>query len=149
MLKRIKEFFANNVLNVADTSADTLIAKAAAALLIEVMMIDGVVSAAEEAKICSLLRDQLGLSAQDIEELLTLARAEVAAATSLYQFTALINTHFSAEKKQLLIRQLWLVAFADSDLDKYEEGLIRHIAELIHVPHSAFLLAKKQARGDL
>lgn len=147
MLNRIKEYFTNNVLGAADTNADGVIAKAAAALLIEVMMTDGVVTADEETKICSLLRDQLGVPTADIEDLLSLARTEVEAATSLYQFTALINAHFSAEKKYQLMRQLWLVAFADGALDKYEEGLIRHIAELIHVPHSQFLLAKKQARG--
>ncbi len=147
MLNRIKEFFLSKVLDAADTNADGMIAKAAAALLIEVMMIDGAVTADEEAKMCSLLRDQLSVPTADIEDLLVLARTEVEAATSLYQFTALINVHFSAEKKYQLMRQLWLVAFADGALDKYEEGLIRHIAELIHVPHSQFLLAKKQARS--
>ena len=44
-------------------------------------------------------------------------------ATSLYEFTRVINDHYSAEQKLKLIGAMWAVAYADGDLDKYEEAL--------------------------
>ena len=41
-----------------------------------------------------------------------------------------------------MIKSMWRVAFADGDLDKYEERLIRQVSDLIHVPHSDFVRLK-------
>jgi uncharacterized tellurite resistance protein B-like protein len=37
---------------------------------------------------------------------------------------------------------MWTVAYADGDLDKYEEHLIRQVAELTYVPHSDYIQCK-------
>ena len=37
---------------------------------------------------------------------------------------------------------------ADGNLDKYEEGLIRQVAELTYVPHGDYIRCKMAARGD-
>ena len=37
---------------------------------------------------------------------------------------------------------LWRVAVADGEISKYEDYLIRKIADLIHLPHSEFIRAK-------
>ena len=42
---------------------------------------------------------------------------------------------------------LWDVAYADGRLHKYEEHLVRRIADLIHVPHRTFIRAKHKAKG--
>ena len=69
-------------------------------------------------------------------------------ATSLYEFTRLINDHYSKEQKLLLIQSMWRVAYADNDLNKYEERLIRQVSDLIHVSHSDFMKMKmKVANG--
>jgi uncharacterized tellurite resistance protein B-like protein len=41
---------------------------------------------------------------------------------------------------------MWRIAFADEKLNKYEESLIRQVAELIHVSHRDFIRAKHAAR---
>ncbi|MCB1855441.1 MAG: TerB family tellurite resistance protein, partial [Halieaceae bacterium] len=41
---------------------------------------------------------------------------------------------------------MWRVAYADGDLDKYEEYLIRQVAELTYVPHGDYIRAKLEAR---
>lgn len=43
---------------------------------------------------------------------------------------------------------LWRVAFADGRLDRYEEHLIRRIADLLHLPHRDFIRAKLRAQGE-
>ena len=67
-------------------------------------------------------------------------------AISLYEFTRVINDHYSAEQKLRLIDAMWSVAYADNDLDKYEEHLIRQVAELTYVPHSDYIQSKLSAR---
>ena len=56
-----------------------------------------------------------------------------------------INKHYSREQKTELLEQLWRVAFADGKLDKYEEHLVRKLAELLHVPHTRFVATKHRA----
>ena len=47
-----------------------------------------------------------------------------------------------------MVELLWRVAYADGNLDKYEEHLVRRIADLIHVPHSVFIRMKHKAREE-
>ncbi len=115
---------------------------AAAALMIEMTRADYVVGSEEQQVLKQILGDALELGETEITELLELAGQRADRATSLYEFTRLINDHYSAEEKLTLIECMWRVAYADGDLDKYEERLIRQVSDLIHVPHRAFISAK-------
>ncbi len=42
---------------------------------------------------------------------------------------------------------MWRVAYADGHLDKYEEHLIRQVAELTYVPHQDYIRAKLAGKG--
>lgn len=146
MIDRIKSFFAKNVLEPEETVASDQLA--AAALLVEVMVIDGNLDEQELASISQTLCDILSLEAQQVDELLRLSREEVAEATSLYQFTREINQHFELDKKMDLMTALWRVAYADGHLDKHEEGIIRRIADLLHIRHNEYIRCKLAARDD-
>ena len=87
-----------------------------------------------------------GLSREETDALIELAHRKQEASTSLYEFTAAINHHFDAQQKYDLIKTLWSVAFADHELDRHEEHLIRRVADLIHVPHLQFIQAKLEAK---
>ncbi|KGE05103.1 tellurite resistance TerB family protein [Pseudohaliea rubra] len=115
---------------------------AAATLLIETARADARQDGVEEAALTATLKRSLGLSEAELSALLAEANAQADAATSLYQFTRLINDHFTPARKQELIIDMWKVAYADGDLDKYEEHLIRRVAELIYVPHEDYIRAK-------
>jgi len=41
---------------------------------------------------------------------------------------------------------MWQVAYADSELSAYEQHVIRKIADLLYVPHRAYIAAKLRAR---
>ena len=60
-----------------------------------------------------------------------------------------VNLHFSADEKFELIKHMWHIAFIDNELDKYEESLIRQVADLIYLPHSQFIKAKSLARNTV
>ena len=147
MINKIKAFFAKNVVDAEDNSvsAEKL---ATAALLIEVMVIDGNLAEDELQSISATLARMLELSSDQVDELVLLSRDEVSEATSLYQFTKEINAHFSHEKKLNLMTAMWSVAFADGHLDKHEEGIIRRVADLLHLRHSEFIQCKLLARDS-
>ena len=149
MIERIRTFCHDRILEreapgVTDQDA---VRRATAALLVEVMVTDRHLDATEIERIPALLRRRFQIADAEARELVALAHREVEESTSLYQFTALVNEHFSATEKYSLVRSLWEVAYADGELDKYEEALIRHIAELIHVPHTRFIKARNEARA--
>ena len=145
MISKIKGFFAKNVLEPEDAAVKTE-QLAAAALLVEVMVIDGNLDEQELASISQTLCQILALSSEQVDELIRLSRDEVAEATSLYQFTREINTHFDVEQKMNLLIAMWRVAFADGYLDKHEESIIRRVADLLHILHSDYIRCKLAAR---
>jgi uncharacterized tellurite resistance protein B-like protein len=44
---------------------------------------------------------------------------------------------------------MWELAFADGDLSKYEEYVIRKVADLIYVSHSEFIRAKTVVKQNV
>lgn len=83
-----------------------------------------------------------------LSNLLELARREQKQATSLYQFTRLVNDQCTYEDKFELIRAMWNVARADGHIDKYEDYMIRKVSELIYLSHSDFIRAKHMSATD-
>jgi uncharacterized tellurite resistance protein B-like protein len=120
---------------------------AAAAMLIETARADFTQDAEEQAAMEALLRSSLGLSDDEVHALMVDATERVDVSTSLYEFTRVINDHYSAEQKLQLVGAMWSVAYADGDLDKYEEALIRQVAELTYVPHQDYIRCKLAAGG--
>jgi uncharacterized tellurite resistance protein B-like protein len=145
MIDKIKSFFSKNVLE-AETETTSPDQLATAALLIEVMVIDGDLDDQEMQAIAGTLSNMLHLSKEQIDQLIELSKEEVAEATSLYQFTKEINEHFDIEKKLSLMTAMWRVAFADGHLDKYEENIIRRVADLLHIRHSEYIRCKANAK---
>ena len=119
---------------------------AAAALLVETARADFSEDEIEEAALRRLLCETLDLSLQEVDQLVRQAGEQLDEATSLYDFTRVINDHYSAAQKLELISSMWRVAYADGRLDKYEEYLIRQVAELTYVPHSDYIRAKLAAK---
>ena len=117
---------------------------AAGALLVEMSRADYVVEPNERHTLETILHDALDLTEEEIKELVVLSAKAADRATSLYEFTRLINDHYSNEQKLTLIRSMWKVAYADGDLDKYEERLIRQVSDLIHVSHKDFIRMKME-----
>jgi uncharacterized tellurite resistance protein B-like protein len=147
MIDQIKQFFSTRI-DEPDGEPVHQRQLAAAALMVEIMVIDRTLNEDEQKIIRQLLENQFSLSHEEIETLVRLAHSEVNDATSLFQFTRLINDHFAVHEKRELVENLWRVAFADNQLDKHEEALIRRISELLYVSHTDFIQAKHRANQN-
>jgi uncharacterized tellurite resistance protein B-like protein len=147
MIDKIKAFFSKNIIE-ADDNALSSEQLATAALLIEVMVIDGNLDEQELRAISNTLSQMLELSSEQIDELILLSQEEVADATSLYQFTREINAHYDHDKKMALMTAMWRVALADGHLDKHEEGIIRRVADLLYIRHNEYIRCKLAAKNQ-
>ncbi len=145
MIKKIVDWFSaeNN-----ETRPEISVNLAAAALLVEVMAADSEWHADEENTVRGLLSDTLQLSPAETEELVQAAKQHHDAAHDLFEITKRINEAFSPEKKFQLVKGMWQVAYADGNLDRYEDHIIRRVAELIYVPHNQFIRAKLEAKPE-
>lgn len=147
MLSKIRDFFKTDLDPAEQAEMDeSQLRLACAALLIEVAVIDNEFDGDELAALKRILRSEFDIPPEDIDGLVTLAHNECSEATSMYQFTQMINQHCSFDQKFQLISNMWRIAFADGDLDKYEEYIIRKVSDLIHLGHGEFIRAKHAAR---
>lgn len=119
---------------------------ATAVLLMEMVHADGGADAAEHAIVLRAVRERFGLTAAGTDALVRLAAARAKEATDYYQFTSLVNKHFSAAEKEQLVESLWRVAYADDELNAREQHLIRKIADLLYIPQAAYIAAKMRAK---
>lgn len=142
MINQLLAWFKNTPENSAEDNASTQATRAAAALLVEVAMADHQLSEAEEAALPGLLRQYANLTTEEAIELIQLAHDDVENAVALHEFTRHLNEHFSLQEKLDLITVLWRMAYADQDIDKYEEHIIRRIADLLHLRHSEYMQCK-------
>lgn len=149
MLNSIKSFFEDRLSLQADVKEESPASKtdlAAAALMIEVINSDHELDERETQEFLKVLETSLKIPEEDLREMVRLAEAEAHQATSLFEFTRLINDEYDYNQKLELVKNMWRVAFSDEELDKYEEHLIRKVSDLIYVSHSDFIKAKHEAR---
>lgn len=147
MIERLKKMFSDTA-GKARPGHENDIALSVAALMVEVMLMDGRLDAAEHSVISALLQHRFGLAESDAAQLIKRATAKADKAHDLYQFTSQIIKAYPINERSDIIRELWRVALADGHVDAYEEQLIRRIAELIGVHHQHFIDAKIQARKE-
>jgi uncharacterized tellurite resistance protein B-like protein len=152
VLQSIKRFFEERVApeagEAAPESREHGLQLAAAALMFEVVRADAEVKDEERTVVRAAIQGTFGLPAGEADELMRLAEEESREATSLYEFTQLIDGAFTPEQKKRVVELLWLVAFADAEKHALEEHLVRRIAGLLHVPHPDFIDAKIKARAE-
>jgi uncharacterized tellurite resistance protein B-like protein len=116
-----------------------------ALLLVELARADFDLAEAERARILELLAGHFGLGAAQAQALLEEAHGRALQAISLYDYVAALNSRLGPADKGRLIELLWRVAYADGRIDKYEEHLLRKLAELLYVSQEDYIRAKLRA----
>ena len=123
--------------------------KACVALLLETSMADEILDESELIALKNTLQKDFQINEDEIDELIDLAKENVEDSTSLYEFTRDINDNFDAAERVKLIESMWKIAYADGNIDKYEEHIIRKVSNLIYVAHSDFIKAKLSAKEQI
>jgi uncharacterized tellurite resistance protein B-like protein len=147
MIDRLKQFFAPSEEQTEKPDAHQLTV-AATALMVQLSRVDSNEDEAELRTIVDFAVSSKEVTREEAEEILADALSQADDSTSLYEFTGLINEHLDQEEKQALLESIWRVAFADGRIDKYEEHLIRRMADLLHLNHREYIQARHRAEGD-
>lgn len=145
MFSSIRQFFAQQLEDTQDADVNAPYQLATAALLVEMVHADADESADELQAVRAALKSAFDLDDDTITTIIKLAQDERDAATCLHEFTRSLNDVLDADGRTRVVELLWQVAYADGRLDVYEEHLVRKVADLLHVPHSAYIHAKLRA----
>ena len=113
-------------------------------LLIEVSKSDDDYDVDEQEKIISLIKSKFVLTDQEITEVFDASNKHHDKMISLYEWTDIINKECSYEQKLVIIGFMWDIAYVDSKIDKYEDYIIRKVADLIYVKHQDFIGLKNE-----
>ncbi len=153
MINAILEFFDTRIradgAGAGAQDSEHALQLATAALLVEMTRANNQVTDEERQAVDEALREVFDLTDEETRELVRLAELEIADSASLFQFTQLIDKAFPMERKIMIIEMLWRVAYSDACKDKHEEYLVRKIADLLHVPHAAFIRARHKVEAAL
>lgn len=152
MLASIKKFFDSHLTGADSQSEDSTehrLKVATVALLLETSRADFNVHDDELVAVATHAQQYFSLSDDETSELLKLAEEEASNATCYHEFTSLINQSYTQQEKIAIVEMMWRVAYADKELEKYEEALVRKIADLLYVPHAAFISAKLKVKQEL
>lgn len=113
-----------------------------AVLLIEIARADHTIDQPERQAIREALAGASTLSASELDELIDAALREAEGTVSLHAHVKQLNDALDKAAKVSLIEQMWRVALADGDIDRYEEHMIRKLSDLLYLKHRDFMQAK-------
>jgi len=121
---------------------------AAAALLVHVITVDGVVTDAERDTLRGILERRFDLSIEESGALVELAIAKDAEAVDLYAFTSVLNRALDEEGRRRVIEMMFEVAFADGTLTEFEDNLVWRAAELLNVDSRDRVEIRREIREE-
>jgi len=146
MLTALKTIFADFS---GDTTTPTVseqrqLRVAVADLLHEMTRIDSKQAAEETRAAVTALSGMFGLP--DIDARALFDEAASRRLTSYFEPASTIKRLLSMQQRIVLVESLWRVAFADAELDIYEDQFVRKIADLLYVPNTQCMLARGRAK---
>lgn len=121
------------------------LAVAATALMVQLSRVDTDEDDRELQTIVDCAVSALKVTREEAQAILDDARTQANDATSLYEFTDRLNELLDQDGKQIILESIWRVAFADGRIDKYEEHLIRRMADLLHLNHREYMQCRHRA----
>ena len=138
MITKIKQLL-NTLISEESPEFDTT--SAIVCILCQVSVADDKPSREEEAAVVNTLVKLVNVDTGKASELLEMGMKEISNDHSVFDFTSQLRD-LESDARVDLIKAMWVVAYADGNLDEMEEALIRKVAALIYVSHSDFIRTK-------
>ncbi len=145
ILEALKNLFEDKS-TLKETAEDEGLGIAAGVLMLEIARADDEIDDLEKEVVIEGVKNILNKTNHEINEIFQKVIAVVEESVSFFEFTSLINDSCSRKEKYDLLVILWKVAYADGQLDKYEEYYIRKIKDLLYLSQSDFIKAKLEAK---
>ena len=133
-----------------EESKDSSIQKSICSLMIEVAYADNQLDESELNAMANSL-SKLDIEKEEIQEIVDATLAKSKESISFYEHTRILNDQLDYDQKKEVLNSVWAIAFADGEMDKHEEHLIRRIADLLYLNHKDFIrdrLNQKETNED-
>ena len=124
---------------------ESAIRLATAVLMADVARADDIFDETEFDRVLRLMEAHFHLAPEDAAELVNRATEEAEGLVSLHSFTDVLHQNLSEDEKARIVELLWNVAYADGNLDKYEDSLVLKISDLLHVSRGRVMRLKHDA----
>ena len=144
LLDKIRTFAEDDV----ESDTEQLLATAAATLLMEVAWADHHISDQELAAIRSAIASRFTLDDATLDAIIEESRQHQDVSVGLQSFTRTITEAWDEDTRYQLIVTMWQLAGTDDEVHRFEEHMIRKIADLLYVSHRRFIEAKREAAGN-
>ena len=138
-MKLFKNLFKTK--EIEEESKDSSIQKSICSLMIEVAYADNQLDESELKEMANSL-SKLDIEKEEIQEIVDATLAKSKESISFYEHTRILNDQLDYDQKKEVLNSVWAIAFADGEMDKHEEHLIRRIADLLYLNHKDFISAK-------
>lgn len=119
---------------------------AAAALLVEAALVDGIYADLESDTIAMILLESFDFDADRADAVLAQGEALAEEAVGAHEFTKHVKK-LPEDQRIKIIEGLYLVAFSDGEKCPIEDAFIRHIASLLHIADVPRAGARKRAEA--
>jgi len=152
----IRKFFVEIVATISSSDSnqantvdrESALRMATAVLMLDVARADHVFEESEFDRVLNLLEAHFDLTPEESAELVNTASDKADDLVSLHEFTQLLNANLNDQERTRIIALLWQIAYADGQLDKYEDSLVLKISDLLYVSRARVMRMKHDAATD-
>lgn len=149
MLRRIVDRIAQSLAAAdaggSDEPRKQAIRHATAVLMVDVALADSAFDDEELARVVGYAKTRFGLDENEASELVDTAKIDAEQLVSLHDFTHLLHNNLAEDEKEAIVGALWDIAYADGNLDKYENSLVLKISDGLHVARGRCMRLKHDA----
>lgn len=148
MLKRIVDKVVASITDddgSSEEDRDETLRLATAVLMVDVARADHVFEDAELERVLALIQQHFDLDEEAARDLVDSAGEHAEDLVGVHGFTQSLHEHLDEDEKARIVSLLWQVAYADGELDKYENSLVLKISDLLYVSRGRVMRLKHDA----
>ena len=155
MFEQLKKLFIGNVHSekpvekVESPSEEKKLQVATCAIFLEMAKIDDDFTKEEMNEIIEIMQKTFMIDKEYVKELIDVAESKLEKSVSMYEFTGIVNEHFSSDQKFELMKNLWRLIYTDKKLDKYEDQLVKTLGTTLLLEHKDIIAAKLMVKEEM
>lgn len=121
---------------------------AAAALMVHVLAVDGVITPEERRRLHHCVKQQFSLGDRAADELIAEATFAEGESVDLYRFTSQLNRSLDEQGRLRIVAMMWEMIYADGHVNEFEDNVIWRVADLLHVSSRDRIELRRQVAGS-
>lgn len=122
---------------------------AAAALLVHVAAIDGVIKEAEQTKLHAVLKQHFNLDDATTDKLVTQATEAEHESVDFYRFTSRLTHALDEVTRARIVEMMWQIVFADGRKTEFEDNLVWRASDLLGISQNERIALRDRVAAQM